>query len=58
MANEKGPNIKKKQKCKNCEGKGPAEEGRQGRKMPALQGDRRAVNAARPPRRVARGRCG
>ncbi len=21
MANEKGPNIKKKQKCKNCEGK-------------------------------------
>jgi predicted methyltransferase len=22
MANEKGPNIKKKQKCKNCEGKG------------------------------------
>jgi DnaJ-class molecular chaperone len=22
MANEKGPNVKKKQKCKNCEGKG------------------------------------
>ena len=22
MANAKGPNIKKKQKCKNCEGKG------------------------------------
>ena len=22
MASEKGPNIKKKQKCKNCEGKG------------------------------------
>jgi len=21
MANDKGPNIKKKQKCKNCEGK-------------------------------------
>ena len=22
MSNQKGPNIKKKQKCKNCEGKG------------------------------------
>ena len=22
MANEKGPNVKKKQICKNCEGKG------------------------------------
>ena len=22
MANEKGPNVRKKQKCKNCEGKG------------------------------------
>jgi DnaJ-class molecular chaperone len=22
MANEKGPNVKKKPKCKNCEGKG------------------------------------
>jgi hypothetical protein len=22
MANEKGPNVKKMQKCKNCEGRG------------------------------------
>jgi DnaJ-class molecular chaperone len=22
MANEKGPNVRRKQKCKNCEGKG------------------------------------
>src|ERR1700694_6139251 len=27
MANEKGPNIKKKQKCKNCEGKGLRKKG-------------------------------
>jgi DnaJ-class molecular chaperone len=27
MANEKGPNIKKKQKCKNCEGKGMLKKG-------------------------------
>ena len=27
MANEKGPNIKKKQKCKNCEGKGTLKKG-------------------------------
>jgi DnaJ-class molecular chaperone len=27
MANEKGPNIKKKQKCKNCEGKGLVKKG-------------------------------
>lgn len=27
MANEKGPNIKKKQKCKNCEGKGLLKKG-------------------------------
>ena len=27
MANEKGPYIKKKQKCKNCEGKGLLKKG-------------------------------
>lgn len=27
MANEKGPNIKKKQKWKNCEGKGTLKKG-------------------------------
>jgi len=27
MANEKVPNIKKKQKCKNCEGKGLLKKG-------------------------------
>jgi DnaJ-class molecular chaperone len=27
MSNEKGPNIKKKQKCKNCEGKGLVKKG-------------------------------
>jgi DnaJ-class molecular chaperone len=27
MANEKGPNIKKKAKCKNCEGKGLLKKG-------------------------------
>ena len=27
MANKKGPNIKKKQKSKNCKGKGLLEEG-------------------------------
>jgi hypothetical protein len=27
MASEKGPNIKKKQKCKNCEGKGLLKKG-------------------------------
>ena len=27
MANEKGPNLKKKQKCKNCEGKGLLKKG-------------------------------
>ena len=27
MANEKGPNVKKKQKCKNCEGKGTLKKG-------------------------------
>jgi DnaJ-class molecular chaperone len=27
MANEKGPNIKKKQTCKNCEGKGLLKKG-------------------------------
>ena len=27
MANAKGPNIKKKQKCKNCEGKGLLKKG-------------------------------
>jgi hypothetical protein len=27
MANDKGPNIKKKQKCKNCEGKGLLKKG-------------------------------
>jgi len=27
IANEKGPNIKKKQKCKNCEGKGLLKKG-------------------------------
>jgi len=27
MANEKGPNVKKKQKCKNCEGKGLLKKG-------------------------------
>jgi DnaJ-class molecular chaperone len=27
MANEKGPNIKKKPKCKNCEGKGLLKKG-------------------------------
>jgi hypothetical protein len=27
MTNEKGPNIKKKQKCKNCEGKGLLKKG-------------------------------
>jgi DnaJ-class molecular chaperone len=27
MANEQGPNIKKKQKCKNCEGKGLLKKG-------------------------------
>jgi DnaJ-class molecular chaperone len=28
MANEKGPNVKKKQKCKNCEGKGLLRKGK------------------------------
>ena len=27
MANEKGPNVKKKAKCKNCEGKGLVKKG-------------------------------
>lgn len=27
MVSEKGPNIKKKQKCKNCEGKGLLKKG-------------------------------
>jgi DnaJ-class molecular chaperone len=27
MTSEKGPNIKKKQKCKNCEGKGLLKKG-------------------------------
>uniref|UniRef100_Q07MJ9 Molecular chaperone DnaJ n=1 Tax=Rhodopseudomonas palustris (strain BisA53) TaxID=316055 RepID=Q07MJ9_RHOP5 len=27
MANVKGPNVKKKQKCKNCEGKGTLKKG-------------------------------
>ena len=27
MPNDKGPNIKKKQKCKNCEGKGLVKKG-------------------------------
>ena len=27
MANEKGPNVKKKQRCKNCEGKGLVKKG-------------------------------
>jgi DnaJ-class molecular chaperone len=27
MANEKGPNVKKKAKCKNCEGKGLLKKG-------------------------------
>jgi DnaJ-class molecular chaperone len=27
MANDKGPGIKKKQKCKNCEGKGTLKKG-------------------------------
>ena len=27
MANEKGPNVKKTQKCKNCEGKGLLKKG-------------------------------
>ena len=27
MANERGPGIKKKQKCKNCEGKGLLKKG-------------------------------
>jgi DnaJ-class molecular chaperone len=27
MANEKGPNVKKKQTCKNCEGKGLVKKG-------------------------------
>ena len=31
MANERGPNIKKKPKCKNCEGKGLLKKGEIGR---------------------------
>jgi DnaJ-class molecular chaperone len=27
MSNEKGPSVKKKQKCKNCEGKGLVKKG-------------------------------
>jgi DnaJ-class molecular chaperone len=27
MPNEKGPNVKKKAKCKNCEGKGLVKKG-------------------------------
>jgi len=27
MTSQKGPNIKKKQKCKNCEGNGPPKKG-------------------------------
>jgi hypothetical protein len=56
MANEKGPNLKKKQKCKNCEGKGLLKKGRQGRQMPALRRDRGAViSLSWPPLRGAAG---
>ena len=37
MASEKGPNIKKKQKCKNCEGKGLLKKGDEGGEVPTLQ---------------------
>ncbi len=47
MDNLKGPNIKKRPKCKNCEGKGLAEEGRQGGEVPEVQGDGRAVSYTR-----------
>jgi len=64
MSNEKGPNIKKKQKCKNCEGKA-GEKGRQCRQMPALQGtacaERRTIRSGEchgDPSRVDRVRCG
>lgn len=43
MTSEKGPNIKKKQKCKNW----LAQEGRQGREVPALQGHGAAVMVSR-----------
>lgn len=36
MTSEKGPNIKKKQKCKNCEGKGLLKKG-EGGEVPAMQ---------------------
>jgi hypothetical protein len=39
MTNEKGPSIKKKQKCIELRGQRPAEEGRQSGKMPALRRD-------------------
>ena len=55
MANEKGPNIKKKQKCKNCEGKGLLKKGDKVVKCQRCGGNGRAVSvrarhsAAREP---------
>ena len=45
MANEKGPNIKKKQTCKNCEGKGLLEKGG-GCEVPTLKGTGRGKQPA------------
>ena len=47
MANEKGPNVKKKQKCKNCEGKGLVKKGGQGGEVSAVWRDGGAVRGER-----------
>jgi hypothetical protein len=46
MTSEKGPNIKRKQKCKNCEGKGLLKKGDKDGEVPALQRHGCAVTAS------------
>ena len=56
MANEKGPNIKKKQKCKNCEGKGLLKKGDRVVKCQRCKGT--GVRCRRPVGRRGGACCG
>ena len=49
MPNEKGPNIKKKQKCKNCEGKGLLKKGDRVVKCQRCKGTGGALAGAHRP---------
>jgi len=55
MANDKGPNIKKKQKCKNCEGKGLLKKGDKVVKCQRCGGDGVSLARRRNPVAISSG---